>query len=530
MRHAISLPTRGLELSAEQGASLLELFTTHRLHGFPCLGRGKCGKCKVRFSQTLPVSDDEEKLLTAEEIESGIRLACTVKVDRDLTITELRDTSERDEESLYRQFDLESFLSPVRFGETLGAASMPTPLDEPCLAVDLGTTTVAGALLMPSGQVATLTVPNRQLLLGNDLISRMAYSIHSEDQQMRMQQLALETIDEIVETLATQCQFDPGKISRVNVSCNSVMLHLLLGLDADCLARAPFAPRGRTFRDRTGGELGLRNLQGATLAFTQIISGLVGGDILAGLRYCLSSNSNVFPFIYIDIGTNTEVVLVTEEHSFCSSAPAGPVFEGGELSCGMRAQPGAICKVATTEEGGVVYETIDGDEPLGLCGSGVIDLLAHLVKRRLIDESGCFVDEREEFTVPTLGAAQIRFTQKDVRECQLAKSATYTAISTLLNRAQVEEGEVRRCFIAGHFGSSLDVESARRIGLIPRLGGASVTTLGNASLKGSLLALIQDEASGQVLEGRVTRIANQSDHVSLTNPEFVERFTDNLAF
>ncbi len=463
---------------------------------------------------------DADRLLTA--LNKKYKLSCT-----DIDIAVLRTLSK---EIRARKWD---FQVSVRDNEVIALGKHPG--QNVGLAVDIGTTTIAGYLVDPdSGQtLATQGVMNPQIGYGEDIISRINYSVKSSRHARRMQKLAVDKLNELASSLCSEAGADIGTIVDAVVVGNTAMHHLCLALPVKQLALTPFVPAVEAALDVRARDLGLRIAQGAYVHFPPVIAGFIGADHVATLLAAESSAADG-PVIVLDIGTNTEVSLVNGNSVTATSCASGPAFEGGHIKHGMRAGKGAIERLRITGNE-VSYQTIENAPPAGICGSGVLDAMAQLYLAGAIDEGGRFksdhplvstgssngefvIAEREEKD----GDQAITITQRDIRELQLAKAAIRTGIQLLLEDSGIVEEQVKQVVIAGAFGSYIDLSSAVAVGLLPSLPLDNFRQVGNAAGMGAKLALISIAE-----RNRAIALASRVRYLELAStPEFRKTFIE----
>ena len=400
------------------------------------------------------------------------------------------------------------------------------------LAVDLGTTNCAGFLIdLETGtRLASLGIENPQAGYGADLVSRVSYAVRSPAAARELQQAATTAVIGLARDLCDAVSAAPDEIVEVAVCGNTAMHHLLLGLPVSQLGRAPFVPAMCASIDIKARDLGLATAPGAYLHLLPNVGGYVGGDHVAALlatehRWAETTT------IVMDIGTNTEISLIHRGAITSVSSPSGPALEGGHIGYGMRAAEGAIERVRM-ENGHIEIQVIGGDaEPVGLCGSGVLDALAATYKAGLIDRRGRILtghpavradgDRREIALAPG-----VAFTQNDVRAVQLAKAAIRAGIDCLLGEAGLEEGAIERIVIAGAFGTYIDRASAVAIGLLPNLPLDRIEQVGNAAGIGVRMVLVSS-----ALRERSRRLATRCRYLELGSlPGFQRIFMRRIGF
>ena len=559
-----------------------------------CGGKGACRSCKAQVlsgAVSKPTSNERD-VFTPRELKAGWRLACQtypagdvrlmvppesmttpqrVQVEGlEVTVTpeppvqayplkldvpslsEPQADADRLLEALNRQyqlscnrvdFDVLRILSDrlrswdwkcqvvVRNDEV--TALLPTSGRQLGLAIDLGTTKIAGYLvdLSDGRTLAAKGVMNPQISFGEDIISRITSVVQSPDESVPIQKLASEAINELCADLCAEVNVSTQEVVEAVVVGNTAMHHLFLGLPVRQLAVAPFVPAVSRAVDVKAGSLGLNIAPGAYVHLLPNIAGFVGADHVAMLlaTEVLSAKG---PTVALDIGTNTEVSLVNNGEVMATSCASGPAFEGGHIRYGMRAAAGAIERLRITDDG-IQYETIDQAPPIGICGSGILDALSQLYLAGIIDEGGRIVKKhprvranrgQSEFVLVSReersGQPTITITQQDVRELQLAKAAIRTGIQTLLETSGCSESEIKRVVIAGAFGTYIDVASAVAVGMLPSLPLNRFRQAGNAAGMGARLALI---SLGKRAEAQA--VASRINYVELAStPDFNQTF------
>jgi uncharacterized 2Fe-2S/4Fe-4S cluster protein (DUF4445 family) len=418
----------------------------------------------------------------------------------------------------------------VLHGEEITAVLPPgrRPLG---LAVDLGTTKIAGYLLdLREGErLAAEGIPNPQVAYGEDVITRLAHCLQSPRNGMVLREETVEAVNELAGLLCRDAGEVRENIVEAVVVGNTVMHHFFLGLPVDRLARAPFTPALSGPLDVKARDLGLRLSSGAWVHFLPNIAGFVGGDHVAML---LSTEAwrEEGPAIALDVGTNTEVSLVHNGKIFTVSCASGPAFEGGHIRHGMRAAKGAIERVFIGGDG-VHVQTVDDAPPTGICGSGIVEAVARLFQAGIVDEGGRMRKDHplvqeangERAVVLAPGgedAPDIAVTQRDVREVQLAKAAVQAGIRVLLDESGCSCGRIRKVIMAGAFGTYLDLESAVVIGMLPCLPLNRFHQVGNAAGTGACLALLS-----RARRREARKIASLLKYVELaTHPRFQSFF------
>ena len=425
----------------------------------------------------------------------------------------------------------------VRGDELIGVLKPEAPLLG--LAVDLGTTKVAGYMLdLETGAtLASRGKMNPQIAYGEDVIARQDYAIESEAGAEKMSRLVIDTLNEMIVEMCTEIGAQPADVLEAVVVANTAMHHLMLRLPVKQLANAPYIPNVQQALDLKARDLGLEIAPGGYLHLLPNIAGYVGADhvamILATEVYKVTEGA----ILALDIGTNTEVCLANNGTLTSLSCASGPAFEGAHIRHGMRAASGAIERVRI-RNGQVEYQTIGNTPAVGICGSGILDTLAQLADAGVVQLSGRMNADHprvrgesgeREFVLVSAdeqpdGRAEVTFTQKDVRELQLAKGAIRTGVDALLESQQITMQDVDQVLIAGAFGSYIDVESAIRVGMLPSIPLERVDQVGNAAGMGAKLALISmtQRRLAQEFAARVRYIE------LATQPNFSQLFAQSM--
>ena len=418
----------------------------------------------------------------------------------------------------------------LRNGELIGFA--PTGGHALGLAIDLGTTNVAGFLVdLQNGMpLASLGIENPQVAWGADVISRINYAIRDAAAAGQLRTAAITAIGSLAHDLCHAIGATTKDIVDVTVCGNTAMHHLLLDLPVRQLARAPFVAAMREATDIKAREFGLAFCPGAYLHIAPNIGGFVGGDHVTALLATEARWGAANTCIVMDIGTNTEISLIHRGEIATASCPSGPALEGGHISCGMRAAEGAIEHVFI-KNGRIAVDVIGNKKPVGLCGSGVLDVVAALREARLVGDGGRLASSHPDIVEidgrrAAVLAPGIFFTQHDMRAVQLAKSAIRTGIELLLSDAHLGEGDIEQVIIAGAFGAYIDVKSAVSIGLLPDLPLNRFEQVGNAAGVG-----VRRMVASKHARVRARELAARARYVELsTRHEFQKNFMRNIGF
>jgi len=404
------------------------------------------------------------------------------------------------------------------------------------LAVDIGTTSVVAQLvdLDRGSTLASRGTFNRQARYGDDVITRMIHASQEERGLEELHEAVVESINELVDGLCLAASTRPGDIRTLSVAGNTTMEHLFLRIPPDYIRLEPYIPAAVDFPVVRAGDLGLAVNPAARVRCVPSVASYVGGDIVAGvLATGLAERDDVA--LFIDIGTNGEMVLGNREWMVACACSAGPCFEGGGITHGMRAVPGAIERLEIGPDYEVQVDTVGGAEPKGICGSGLVDALAKLKEAGIIDRAGKFQEvntprlrcggDGPEFVLAEVpDGSQIVLTEADVKNLIRAKGAIYAGIRSLLHAVDLNLCDVSRIYIAGGFGNYLNIRDAVRIGMLPDVDLSRYRFAGNTSVKGARACLLSTRAFA---ESR--RIAAGMTYLELSvGSGFMDEFTSAL--
>ncbi len=466
----------------------------------PCRGLGKCGKCKVAVTKGI--------VRTKEPIDAdGLYVACRTSPLSDLIVVVAEDSR------------LQKHQIPDKAGEIKNTPLMGKFAS---IAVDIGTTTVAAYLVdpVPNKPVGIATAINRQIIYGEDIISRIEYA--KKNGTGKLKTGIVETINDLAAELSRHR--DDLEIKGLYAAGNTTMTYLFLDKDPGIIRKNLDLEEFRNPYTVEAKALGL-TIQGKATTMPGI-SGYVGGDIVGDILYSGMNKASEISML-IDIGTNGEIVIGNKDWLAACSTSAGPAFEGGNIGCGIRASLGAIEKVEIKDDCSIDYATIGNEKPTGICGSGLIDLVAGLFRSGIVDHAGRFSPDLNEFVVvPKEESAtekDIKITESDIENIILTKAALYAGAVTL-TKIGVPFHELRKIHIAGNFGYHLDYENAVTIGLLPDLPEDRYEYIGNGSLKGAFLALTNEEKRKEA-----GRIASKATYVDLSSDAgFSREYMDAL--
>jgi len=446
-----------------------------------CGGNGRCGKCKVLVCKgNVPITMNDKLVFSQKELKDGWRLACRIIPDEDMAI--VIDSSNDSEFDVVSEYNKDSVLTEKLEVGQKGKYN---------ITIDLGTTTLVFQLIeKTSGTILhTVTRLNSQRTFGADVISRIQASVNGKRNEL--QSCIRNDLQYGIKELLTACNVEFGQVENIVLAGNTTMIHLLKGYDCSGLGAYPFSPVNVGMQyEKTTDLLDCRqkNICENDITILPGISAFVGGDIVSGLYANGFSNSEDI-CLMIDLGTNGEMALGNRDKILVTSTAAGPAFEGGNILWGTGSVAGAICSVDINGET-IAIKTIQDKAPCGICGTGVIETVSELLKNKIIDETGLLVNDYFDEGYPiayTEDGRQIVFTQKDIRELQLAKAAIRAGIELLLLRYGITAAQVAKVYLAGGFGYRLDIHKAVLIGMLPEELCNRIETVGNSALKGAAM-------------------------------------------
>jgi len=486
---------------AEPGDLLSDILRQNGSFDLPCGGKSLCRRCRIRAKGSLsPLTEIERESFSHDEIQNGLRLACLTSAEGDAEL-------------------FAEFLEKISIMDK-GAASdfIFNPIfSKYGIAADIGTTTVCIRLYALSGLIGSLSVKNPQTAYGADVISRIEHFLAGNGEGLTNS--IRKALSEMADKLAKNAGINIGQIDAAILTGNTTMLYLLTGNSPKELSRAPFNA-DMLFGEYIHSPIILPELdEKASVYLPRCMSAFVGADITMALLasgLCDKPETGILS----DIGTNAEIALWHQEKLYVSSAAAGPAFEGSGLSCGVYGINGAVDHV-WRENGNLKYSTINDKPPAGICGSGIVDALSVMLESEIIDETGAF-NTGSDFKI-----AQNAFVnQKDVRKLQLSKAAVRAGMETLLQTAGIGWNDVGVVYIAGGFGSYLDLNSAAHIGLIPAETLTKARVIGNGALTGASM-LLQNKSFFE----KSRSLAECAQIVQLDrNPIFSELYMDWMMF
>lgn len=536
-------------IEVEEGTKLIDCIRKAGLKiETPCNCIGVCGKCKVKAFGELYSKTDEEYKHTEDD---NIRLACLAKVKGNVIVEFLNE--EKSLKTINRGFsiqtEVDSSIKRIRlplldeenfvpykdtlyinvsdinvirelglierkknkelYGITFNNELLDANdfIDIPLgVSIDIGTTGISAYLVdLESGQVLNkVSALNPQTEFGGDVISRITYCIEKENGVDILSECIREKVNFMINELVKD-EYNIENVYSVIIAANTTMLHLFLGVIPDAIAQAPYRPVFLNKLDFKAVELGIETNKKGILTLLPSASAYVGADILSGI-VAVDFQNRKHSSIFIDIGTNGEIVAISDGKMAASSTAAGPALEGMNIFCGSRAEEGAIDSFSIDENYDIKYTTIGGVEAKGICGSGLLDIAANFIKFGIVHFTGRFNKEQPESFKDRLRdkkfyiTEEIYISQKDIRQIQLAKGAIASGISMLLKEINIGIEDIDEAVIAGAFGYHLNPESISIVGIIPKGFRGKINFVGNSSIEGARIALINKEKLKEMSE------------------------------
>ncbi|EQK43414.1 2Fe-2S iron-sulfur cluster binding domain protein [[Clostridium] bifermentans ATCC 638] len=585
----------------EVGRNLLDIIQSNNLGmESPCGGKGLCGKCKVKVlsGNINSLTNEEFKFLSRDEIDNKVRLGCLVYPQGDIYIEFLdkKNTNHKilsdgympnfEKKPLLRKevYDIEkpTLDNNIPYEEILEKhfkcnfkddyyllKDIPNIFEcEKCtgvyidekligievndtqdklysVAIDIGTTTVVCSLIDVKNkcEISSESEINPQKEYGLDVLSRIHFIKNKENGLETLHKLIINCINDLIKKLCSKNSINESNIYEVSIAANTTMMHVLLNINPMSIGKSPYSPTFVKSKNIRAKDLGIEISKFGSVYLLPGVSSYIGADIVAGV--CVSNlketDKNV---LFIDIGTNGEMVLSKKGELVSCSCAAGPALEGMNISCGMRAGDGAIENIKIGNE--ISINTIGNQQPVGICGSGIVDAISELARVKLIGKTGriakkdvvkdnekishlsdYIVDENKKrrFIISKLDK-EISITQEDIRQVQLAKGAILSGIYALADQVNMEINELDEVIIAGQFGKHLSIESLVGVGIIPKELKDRITYIGNSSKTGAIMSLLSKD-----IRKNMDFIASDINYFELSTKEGYERlFTDCLKF
>ncbi len=488
----------------------------------PCGGKGDCGKCRVDI---------------VEGVQTGVVLACQTPVTCNMKVDTL--SQEKIQKILTDGFNRSVSVDP-------GVGSAEAPFYT--VAFDIGTTTIVGYLLdgRTGKELAVASVMNPQHQFGADVISRANYVLeHGGDE---MKQVVQKAVNQLIGKVCALANVKREEVLQVSIVGNTCMHHLFMGISPQSLVLAPYVPAVKEGMVLDPKDYGLSVAENGRLLMFPNIAGFVGGDTV-GCMLSVAFDQLEEMSLMIDIGTNGELVMGNKNRMVATSTAAGPAFEGAKIECGMRGSKGAVSHLQI-EGSELKFENVEDGKAAGICGSGLIDVLAFMIRYGFVDNYGGLAeeDDLEEpvavdnawrlqekdgkpvfILIPaeeTASGTPVYLSQKDIREVQLAKGAIAAGISLMAENLGIQIEDIQKVYLAGAFGNYMDSDNACEIGLIPYELKDRIALIGNAAGEGSKLAVINQEEYAYAC-----RLAEKTEFIELASESrFQDVFVDELEF
>ncbi len=521
----IKISSTGEIFEEKNGANLLDALLKHKVFvESPCNKKGTCGKCKILIrNENFLISDLDKKFLNSAEISQGVRLTCDKVLDEDLEIDLIKKAVK---------------------GKILTSGYLPDfQIDKENtgygIAIDIGTTTVAMDLVdLENGRIlASESMINPQNIYGSDVLTRITYQVENGDIAIKeLKDLIVASINEGINSF----KVDKTKIKEILVAANTTMAHFLLGVDARSLGKFPYKPSFTDLKDILASDVGISAGKDTRLITLPNLSAFIGSDIVAG-AYVAGLNKFQGNVLFIDIGTNGEIVLSKNGKLVSCSCAAGPALEGMNVSYGMRSEPGAIEDLKITKNE-IHLKVIDDVEAFGLCGSGILATIRELIKHNMILKNGAIIkkdaisedDYRQKYIGETNRKREIIIsenpriimTQGDIRSVQLSKGAILSGFMTLLAVSDLEMKDLDKILVAGQFGAHLPNTSLVGTGILPETVFSKIEYLGNTSKSGAYIALLNKE-----IRNEMEKLAEKMDYIELAvYKDYEKLFRESLYY
>lgn len=602
----IKIISNGEEIicKAQKGDNLLKIIRDNKINfDTPCNGNKKCGKCKVKIKEKTEIGPSSKKFLTETELDSGIRLACDTEIKNDITVeltNKIKDMSvlisgiekefkinpcvkkyyiilnkptledQRSDLARIKDFcrdllnieHIDIDLNIIRkipkalrendYKITITVFDNKIIDIEPGdttefnygLAIDIGTTTIAVYLmnLNDGSEIDVISQVNNQRNYGADVISRIDYTL--ENGLKELQDSIVNQINEIVATIAKNNSINIDNIYDTVIVGNTTMIHFLLGVPAENIAKAPYISAFTEAIELNPQVIGF-NFK-SNISIMPGISSYVGSDITAGILSSGMLDSEEYSFL-LDLGTNGEMALGNKNEIITCSTAAGPAFEGANIKYGVGGILGAISKIDLSKD--KIFDTIGDKQPCGICGSGVLDIVSEMIKYSLINKRGKIfdkdiddfefpeyknlveniveIDKMKQFIIAKNDNDEIiTFTQKDIREVQLAKAAINAGIQILLKEKNIDFDQLKCLYIGGGFGNYMNIESSLQIGMIPIELKDKIKSIGNCAGSGAKMYLLSKEYKNLIIDKIKT-----AKYVELSSKkDFQDHFVSGMMF
>jgi len=557
----------------------------------PCGGNKKCGKCLIKVKSEIDPPSKEEVELLGKNYEKGFRLACFLKPYENMEIEisgkesngKIMITSEfvlnsfkpelevfkkkvkkpdlenqiSDINSVYEKFDVNNLelvnsvsksLRETNYHPTI--VTLNKEMVGICnkeyynyygISIDIGTTTVAAYLynLRTGKHINVVSALNKQKKYGADVISRIEYATTAEDGLKALHRTIVNQINNMIFLLCERSKITAHEIFYITIAGNTTMMHLILNLNPENIGKAPFIPITTSLHKIKSSLLGININKYGYVAILPSVSSYIGSDITAGVIATNMMNNTKISLL-LDIGTNGEIVLGNKKRLISCSTAAGPAFEGANIRFGTGGITGAIDDFKIVDDK-VVFTTIEKKPAIGICGSGIVTIVAQLLTNNIVDETGRFYDEDERDAIPEnlrkrivifekMTAFEITdgiyITQKDIREIQNAKASFAAGVITLVKRYGITYDEIDNLYLAGGFGNYIDIKGAVEIGLFPRELENKVIPSGNTAGTGATMCLLSAAKMR-----KIEKISKEIEYIELSSdPEFTDQYIECMMF
>lgn len=526
MEHKVRVEPNNIEISAEHGADLLSAITKSGLTiRATCGGKGTCGKCRVIIKKG-----------NFETRESDCILACQTKVIDNLTV------------EIPLQYD--KIFEAVERGNVSRKNFQYSPLGQELfarnktggafgIALDIGTTTVVAQLidLKTSAVLSAKGAYNRQISFGDDVITRIIYA-EEKNGLTALTSAIRDTINELIGHIIKEEKISINDIYSIQIAGNTTMMHLFYNKPPRFIRRETVIPEF-DFTTLKAKETGIKINPEGTIAFIPWVANYVGGDIVAGVLAC-DMDEKAETTLLIDLGTNGEIALGNRDWILCAACSAGPAFEGVGIKCGIHAMEGAIQSIEITDKSAhAKYSTIGNKKATGICGTGLLDIPAELLKKGIINRAGKFIgqsspflrknddDEFEFIVVSKENSAtgdDIVITESDIANIIRSKGAVFLGMQVLLSHANLKFEDLDQIYISGGFGTYLDIKKAITVGLLPDLPEKKFKFIGNSSVQGAQICLLS-----QTARDKADLISKKMTYIDLSNDaSFMNEYTSTL--
>ena len=525
-KYTVTFLPQKIKIEVDEGTTIL---TAQQMAGLepdaPCGGKGDCGKCRVNI---------------VKGPQTGVVLACQTPVKSDISVDTMSQA--KIQKILTDGFSREVEVLPG-VGRSAGD-KRPFYL----MAFDIGTTTIVGYLLdgTTGREMAVASMMNPQHQFGADVIARANYVLEHDGEEMK--KVVRKALNTLIGQACTQVGVNREDILQVSVVGNTCMHHLFMGISPQSLVLAPYVPAMKEGQILKASDCDIKVAEDGILIVLPNIAGFVGADTV-GCMLCVAFDQLEKLTLMIDIGTNGELVMGNKDRMITTSTAAGPAFEGAKIECGMRGSKGAISHV-TVENGELKMEIVEDAKSVGICGSGLIDTVAFMIRNGFVDDSGHICDPEDlegEFALSqawrlqdingsrafllipaeeTENGTPIYLSQKDIREVQLAKGAIAAGIQLMAKKLGIQENDIEQVYLAGAFGNYMDADNACEIGLIPYELKERIVPIGNAAGEGSKLAVVNRSQFEYACA-----MSEKTDFIELASEaDFQDTFVDELEF